>query len=346
MQRVFITGANGWLGKNFISSIIEGKYGKPIKPLDINAFCLPDENIKNLSDLGVNIHLGDVRDIKALESFLKNAEGEIIVHLCGIIHPKLKTADFFDINYLGTKHILQISKRIGARKVILMSSNSPIGCNRSSDSDDIFTEKSDFNPYMKYGESKYLMEKFARDFISHYDNPKITIIRAPWFYGPNQPERQTLFFRLIKEGRFPIIGNGENKRSMVYTDNLVQGIILAALSSNSDGQTYFIADENPYKMSEIIATVRNVMEAEFNIKCKQSSIRLPSVISDLAYFADSILQNIGIYHQKIHVLSEMNKNIFFSIAKAKEELGYKPRFDLYEGMKNSIKWCLENEIKI
>lgn len=346
MQNFFITGASGWLGKSLINNIISGKYSQPVDPHNITAFCLPNENTKFLSELGVKICQGDIRDIEAIKNFLKEGLDSIVIHLCGIIHPRLKTIDFFDINYLGTKHILQISSQVGVKKVVLMSSNSPIGCNKSNRDEDIFTEESSFNPYMKYGQSKYLLEKFAGDFIFHYKNPKITIIRAPWFYGPNQPIRQTLFFKLIKEGKFPIIGSGENKRSMAYTENLSQGIILASLSDKANGETYWIADKNPYTMNEIVATVRDVMLKEFAINCKEDVIRVPSIIADCAYIADSVLQNVGIYQQKIHVLSEMNKNIFCSIKKAEEELGYKPEFDLYSGMKASIKWCLDNKITI
>ena len=57
-----------------------------------------------------------------------------------------------------------------------------------------------------------------------------TIVRPPWFYGPFQPPRQTTFFRLIRAGRFPVVGDGEQRRSMVYVDNLVDGVIAAELT--------------------------------------------------------------------------------------------------------------------
>jgi nucleoside-diphosphate-sugar epimerase len=51
---------------------------------------------------------------------------------------------------------------------------------------------------------------------------------------------------------------------------------------------------------------------------------------------------MGIYHQKIHVLSEMNKTIACTIAKAERELGYRPEVELEEGMRRSIAWCLQS----
>ena len=346
MNKFFITGADGWLGRNLVVNLINGSYSQPVLPKNIYAFCLPNDEVKFLKNLEVNICLGDITDIASIKKFLSKAEGATIIHLCGIIHPKLKTSDFFDINYLGAKHILQISKQVSAQKIVLMSSNSPIGCNKSNNDNDIFNEFSAYNPYMNYGKSKYLMEKFANDFIAHHNTPKITIVRAPWFYGPHQPIRQTLFFKLIKEGKFPIIGSGKNKRSMAYTDNLSQGIILSASKEISNGKIYWLADKNPYTINEIVRTIKNVLTTEFDIQCKNTNMKAPSIISDMANIADSILQSVGLYHQKIHVLSELNKNIFCSIQKAEDELGYKPKFELYSGMRESIKWCLENNIPI
>ena len=349
MNNLYITGAAGWLGKNLIKYIINNSKSLGLEAFDaknIHALCLESDDASDIQQFGVNIHRGDVRNIESLKSFFTNANNSVVIHLAGIIHPKLKTSDFFDINYLGTRNVVEICQRNGVKKIVIMSSNSPIGCNKSNRDYDIFTEESEFNPYMKYGKSKYVMEKWLWNFISKNQSPKISIIRAPWFYGPNQPARQSLFFTMIKEGKFPIVGSGENKRSMAYTENLSQGIMLAATSDRADGKAYWIADEKPYTMNEIVLTIKNVLETEFNIKCSKKTIRLPSVVSDVAFLADKTLQGVGLYHQKIHVLSEMNKSIFCSIERAKQDLGYHPKYDLYKGMKESIKWCLDNGIKI
>ena len=165
-----------------------------------------------------------------------------------------------------------------------------------------------------------------------------TILRAPWFYGPFQPDRQTLFFKLIASGKFPIIGSGQNLRSMVFTENLIQGILLSIISEKSDNQVFWIADQKPYSMREILETTRKAITDVMNVETKQCR-HFPSVIADLAYMCDKVfLQRLGFYQQKIHVLSEQNKNIFCSIQKAKDVLGYQPKIDLYQGMVNSLKW--------
>ena len=70
------------------------------------------------------------------------------------------------------------------------------------------------------------------------------IVRPPWFYGPWQPERQTTFFSLVAAGRFPVPGDGSQRRSMVYVDNLVQGVALAERHPAAAGQAFWVADRD------------------------------------------------------------------------------------------------------
>ena len=57
---------------------------------------------------------------------------------------------------------------------------------------------------------------------------------------------------------------------------------------------------------------------------------------DLSEKADALIQWFGSYHQKIHVLSEMNKTIACTVSKAQEELGYSPEYSLEKGMESSL----------
>jgi nucleoside-diphosphate-sugar epimerase len=204
----------------------------------------------------------------------------------------------------------------------------------------------DTPPYMGYGRSKQAMEEWLRTGASNNNFPQITIIRAPWFYGPEQPARQTRFFSMIKAGHFPIVGDGRNRRSMGYVDSLAYGILLTAQASQAAGKIYWLADERPYPMKEIVDTVREVLRDDFGMTVKPKTIQVPGIISDLARLGDRMLQGVGLYNQELHVLSEMNLTIACTIARAKQELGYKPLVDLREGMRRSIKWCLDKGIEI
>jgi len=346
--KILITGGAGWLGKALLNALLNGIDGVHLPKIGsqdlIRILVLPGEDLAFFKKFSgrIEIVVGDIRNESDCLSFCKNSNGALLYHTAGVIHPK-KISDFYNINVEGTLNILNAANKYLVKRAIVVSSNSPIGCNFSTD--DTFDENSPFNPYMNYGRSKMLMEKAIINLSSNFDM-EIIRIRAPWFYGPFQPERQSLFFKMIKDGKGPLVGNGNNMRSMVYIDNLAQGLILAANVERIKSKVYWIADERPYSMNEILNTIEDVLITDFNIQCKGSRLKLPSFISDIAYILDALIQALGIYHQKIHVLSEMNKTIACSISLAKTELGYKPSIDLREGMKKSISWMLKHGQKI
>jgi nucleoside-diphosphate-sugar epimerase len=281
---------------------------------------------------------GDVRDPAAVGRLFEGAAGATVFHLAGLIHPK-KPRDLLEVNTEGTRHLIAAASAAGARRIIGTSSNSPAGVSR--DPSTVFDESTPPKPYMTYGLSKKLMEDDLNG--AHRSGAIETVILRPcWFYGPEQPPRQSRFFQMIRKGKAPIVGDGECRRSMSYVDNTSLGLLLAAAKAEAAGETYWIADERPYTMNEIVDTVEELLENEFDMDVEHDRMRLPSIASELALAVDFTLQRAGLYNQEVHVLSEMNKTIACSVAKARDQLGYRPSVDLREGMRRSISWCLSN----
>jgi nucleoside-diphosphate-sugar epimerase len=281
---------------------------------------------------------GDIRDPGAVGRFCAGAEGATVFHLAGIIHPD-RIREVFEINTEGTRHLLAAAAAAGVRRVVATSSNSPAGVSR--DPATRFDEGAPYRPYMAYGRSKKLMEDALN--AAHASGAvETTVLRPCWFYGPEQPPRQSEFFTMIRAGRAPIVGDGEARRSMSYVDNTSLGLLLAAASERAAGETYWIADERPYSMNEIVDTVEDLLENDFGLSVAHDRMRLPSIASEVALAVDAVLQRAGVYQQKVHVLSEMNKTIACAVDKAREQLGYRPSVELREGMRRSIAWCLDN----
>lgn len=347
-KTILVTGASGWLGVSLVESLVRGlpetDLGRPDPGLAIRCLVAPGQDASALKMLSprVEVVAGDLRNPEDCDRFCRDARGATLFHTAGLIHPR-RVADFYAVNVRGTGHLLDSAVAAGVRRAVVVSSNSPCGCNPHADH--LFDESSPYNPYMNYGRSKMLMEQMVR---ARRDSGAIeaVIVRPPWFYGPNQPPRQTEFFRMIRDGKAPIVGGGENLRSMAYVDNLSQGLLRAAIVPGADGQTYWIADARPYSMNEIIGTVERVLADDFGHRCKGGRLRLPGVASDVARAVDATLQRAGLYHQKIHVLSEMNRSIACSVAKAGRELGYRPTVELEEGMRRSLRWLDERRMAI
>lgn len=340
---VLITGAGGWLGSRLVESLVHGlpdhaALREPRQDLRLRLLLLPGQDgaaLRRHSDR-IEIVTGDIRRADDCAKFCADAKGATLFHTAGIIHPK-RVSEFYAINRDGTANLLDAAINAGLKRAVIVSSNSPCGCNPHPDH--LFDELSPFNPYMGYGRSKMEMELVVRERATEIET---VLIRAPWFYGPNQPPRQTLFFQMVRDGKAPIVGAGNNLRSMAYVDNLCQGLILAAITERANGQVYWIADRKPYSMNEIIDTIERLLETEFGYKCAHKRMRLPGITSEVAWLADKTLQALGLYHQKIHVLSEMNKTIACSVTRAEAELGYQPAVALEEGMRRSLKWCAGN----
>jgi nucleoside-diphosphate-sugar epimerase len=339
---ILVTGANGWLGSRLVESLGRGlpqpeTLRQPDSQAPIRCLVLPGQDTTPLKKISsrVEIIVGDIRRPADCERFCAGAQDAVLFHTAGMIHPR-RVREFYAINRDGTANLLEAAIRAGVRRAVIVSSNSPCGCNPHPDH--LFDEQSPYHPYLNYGRSKMEMELAVKHLA---DRIETVIVRAPWFYGPNQPPRQTLFFKMIRDGKAPIVGNGQNLRSMAYVDNLCQGLLLAAQVERAKGQTYWIADRRPYTMNEIVDTVERLLETEFGQKCAHKRLRLPGFASSIAYAMDATLQSLGFYHQKIHVLSEMNKTIACSVAKAERELGYHPTVGLEDGMRRSIQWCLD-----
>ena len=98
-------------------------------------------------------------------------------------------------------------------------------------------------------------------------------------------------------------------------------------------------------MNEVLDTIERLLENEFGQKCAHKRMKLPGFASEVALMMDATLQSLGLYHQKIHVLSEMNKTIACSVGLAEKELGYKPTVALEEGMRRSMQWCVQQGIQ-
>jgi nucleoside-diphosphate-sugar epimerase len=341
-----VTGGAGWLASRLVGALVHGLpecdwLPKPNPQLRVRCLVLPGEDTALIEESGgrVEIVRGDITRPEDCARLCQGATGAVLFHVAGVIHPR-RRADFYSVNVDGSRNVLEAAIAAGVRRAVVMSSNSPCGTNPHPDH--VFDEDSPYRPYMHYGRSKMLMERLV---AGHQRAGKIetVVIRAPWFYGPNQPPRQSLFFRMIRDGKAPIVGGGGNRRSMAYVDNLCQGLILAAAVEAASGRTYWIADARPYTMTGIVDTVERLLETEFGQKCAHNRMRLPGLASEVAWAADRMLQGLGLYHQKIHVLSEMNKTIACSVERAREELGYRPVVALEEGMRRSLKWVWERQ---
>jgi nucleoside-diphosphate-sugar epimerase len=332
-----VTGAAGWLGRVLLRRLADD--GSRLRTL---VAAESDGDAVQEAAPGAEVVVGDIRDPSSVDALFDQVPGATVYHCASVIHPTAGVRELFDVNVGGTALVLDRARRSAARRVVYVSSNSPFGFSRSDDT--VFDEDTPYDPHLGYGRSKMEAERLVAASAARGEVDTV-IVRAPWFYGPHQPLRQTAFFKSVRRGLFPQCGDGRNRRSMVFTENLADGLVLAARSDAARGRAYWIADARPYPMAEILATVKEALVAE-GVDVGRRQLRVPGLVSEVAGWADRAAQRTGRYVQAVHVLSEMNKTIACSIGRARDELGYEPKVELLGGMRASVRWCLDAGIEL
>lgn len=340
-----VTGAAGWLGAALLHALTDpgGQWRRSGR---IRALVRTGDEVERLAAVAttstsIEPVVGDVTERASLEA-LFGAGDEVVdvVHCAGVIHPT-SAREFERVNAEGTRNLADIARERGVRRFVHVSSNSPFGTNPHPG--DRFRQHEPYRPYLGYGESKMHAEIAVLDAVA--DGLDAVIVRPPWFYGEHQPLRQTTFFRMIRNGRFPVIGDGDQVRSMVYVGNLVDGVLRAELVPTSPGLGWWVADARPYTVREIVGTVGEALRAE-GFAVSTNRLRVPGMVGDVAEAVDRAIQRSGRYQQQIHVLGEMGKSIACDIGATRRDLGYAPDVDLAEGMRRSIRWCVESGIAL
>ena len=327
-----VTGAAGWLGQNLVRALAGGR-----ERLRCLVHSESEAPLLEIVGPSVEAVAGDVRDPAVVDRLFEAVGPATVFHAAGVIHPEGRTRELFDVNVGGTQLVLDRARRAGVNRFVHVSSNSPFGANPTPT--DRFTEDSPYHPYLAYGESKMEAEQLVQRGYDRGDLATV-IIRAPWFYGPFQPPRQTRFFSTVRRGMFPIPGPGTNRRSLSYTGNLVDGLLCAEVAGAAPGRAYWIADAEPYELREVIQGVRDALEAE-GLPVSTRQPHLPAFAGELAAALDGFLQGRGRYVQALHVLGEIKDTIACDISKARADLGYEPKTSLVDGMRASVRWCLE-----
>ncbi|MFG2002616.1 NAD-dependent epimerase/dehydratase family protein [Spirillospora sp. NPDC048911] len=335
-ETTILTGAGGWFGRAYLAALAGSGDPEHARQGAVRVLVPTASEAASVLDVHpkAEIYIGDVADPGILEDLMRSAEGANVVHAAAVIHPAA-VADFERVNVGGTRAVLAAAVIAGVRRVVHISAGSAFGVNPRRD--ETFRHDEPYRPYLGYGQSAMRAELSVK--AAHgKGGVETTIVRPPWFYGEWQPVRQATFFTLCRTGRFPVMGKGGMRRSMVYIGNLVQGVIRAELHPDAAGNAYWVADERPYTLREIVETVRQVMRDE-GYPLSHRTLRVPEVVGSVAERADRLLQARGRYHQEIHVLGEMNKTIACDVSRTIAELGYRPDVDLAEGMRRSIRWC-------
>ncbi|HRT58925.1 MAG TPA: NAD-dependent epimerase/dehydratase family protein, partial [Candidatus Paceibacterota bacterium] len=175
MSLYLVTGAAGWLGSRLVECLARGlpdhpALSSPPHDLRIRCLVLPGQDAAPLRAVSgrVEVVAGDLQNPADCARFCEGARGAVLFHTAGIIHPR-RVAEFYRVNVDGAVNLLQAAAAARVRRTVVMSSNSPCGCNPHPDH--LFDEYSPYNPYMHYGRSKMLMEQAVAERARNNQGP-------------------------------------------------------------------------------------------------------------------------------------------------------------------------------
>jgi nucleoside-diphosphate-sugar epimerase len=186
-----------------------------------------------------------------------------------------------------------------------------------------------------YTRTKAEAEVLLKQHIERHKLPAV-ILRPGFIYGPGDRHVVPRLMEKIQAGKMKLLGDGQKVLNNTHVSNLVDAILLALESPNAVGEIFNVRDERLVSREEFIGTI-----ADYLGKPRPGKVPLP-----VARVLCNVFENVGkaIGKREAPMLTKarlkfMTLNLDFSIAKAKEKLGYRPHVDFKEGMREALDWA-------
>jgi UDP-glucose 4-epimerase len=304
-MKILVTGGAGFIGSNLAEELV--REGHNVVILD-DLSTGKEENLKEFKD-SVRFVKGSVTDLELLKDLFRDVE--CVFHQAAIPSVQRSIEDPVrtnEVNVKGTLNVLVAARDSNVKKVIYASSSSVYG-----DTPELpKREDMKLNPKSSYAVSKLTGESYCKVFSEVY-GLKTVSLRYFNVYGPRQDPYSEyaavipMFIRRVLNNQPPIIyGDGEQTRDFTFVKDAVMANILA-MENNNAGGVFNIASGKRISINELANEIMEIVD-----------IRLET-IHDKPREGD-IKHSLG------------------GISKARDKLGYEPKWDLEEGLKETIEY--------
>lgn len=319
-QSILITGGAGFIGSNLCEYFLSKGY--KVTCLDnlstghkynIEPF-LQDQNFKFIE--------GDIRNLDTCKEALSGIDYVLHQAALGSVPRSIKDPiTTNEVNVSGFLNILSASKDEGVKRVVYAASSSTYGDSESLPK----IEETIGKPLSPYAITKYVNELYAEIFSKTYGIETIGLRYFNVFgrrQDPNGAYAAVIpkFVMQLMNNQSPIInGDGNFSRDFTYIDNVIQMNELAMLSYNP-------------------LAVNTVFNTAFGDR---------TTLNDLVNYLKIYLSEYNSDIKNIEIIHGPNRagdipHSLASIEKAKELLGYNPKYSFQNGLKEAVKWYWEN----
>ena len=319
-----MTGGTGFIGSHLVQLLLQNGYA-------VTCLVRDRSKLRWLSGLDVRLVQGDCSHPATLASAVQGQS--IVFHAAGLTKAR-RTHDFFTVNHIGTKNVLQACARHdrGIEKFILVSSLAAGG--PSPDDQPAKTTDSP-HPVSEYGRSKLLAES---ETLSYRDIFPVVILRPSAVYGPRDTDVFELF-TMASRGFLLNLAGGERYINPCYVEDLAQALLLAAEKKTRSGSIYCVAEERTYSLSAF----RQELLSSGGVHARTITVPL-----SLAYVIGLASELMGLFSTEASVLSrekinEAAQKYWLCDQRAiRDDLGFQPQFPLARGLAITWQWYREN----
>lgn len=310
--KILVTGSAGFIGSHVYDLLFSAGY----------EVCGVDDLsggfMRNVSQKKYFTKL-DLRNRAKTDAYVKKIKPDIIFHLAADAtegRSQFTPFSATDRNVVAYVNLLIPAIRYGLKKMILTSSMSVYGAQQVPFKESMIPQPEDI-----YGISKMSMEKITHVLADVYGF-KYVIIRPHNVYGPRQnisdPYRNVvgIFINSLLHGRnFYVYGDGKQKRAFSYIDDVAPVMIKAAFKKECEGKAINIGSDKPATLNKLAEMVLKTFYG--NLKNVPQNL-LPKYVSDRPREV---------------------KYAYCEHKVAEKLLGFRPKVDLFEGVKKMTEWA-------
>ena len=324
MKKILITGGAGFIGSHFVRLSIEKGFNVTV--VDKLSYA---SSLEALDDIRNNPNFeffqGSILDNKFLSEISKEKQYDALINFAAETHVdrSIENAeDFVSTNILGVQKLLDLSldlhKKKQSFKFIQISTDEVFGSTESGS----FNENSKYKPNSPYAASKAGGDQIVLSYYQTYGLPVI-ITNCSNNYGNYQfPEKfvPLLIIKALQNLNLPIYGDGNQMRDWIHVRDHCDAIMLI-LNEGNIGEQYLIGADNCIRNIDMAKKICNFLDELLPLKNKSYKNLIKFVTDrpghDFRYSIDS--------------------------NKIKNELGWHPKIDFDKGLKETIKWYLNNK---
>lgn len=229
-MRAVVTGATGCIGSALCREL-------KTQGWRVKALVRPGRGYDHIAPYLSEVHLGDVSAAETLRGLSDDAD--VVFHLAARVTDHGSRGQFFDSILTGTRNMLQASS-CKARRFVQVSSTTACGVGmhlRGRREDDLCLQSG-----IPYADAKLAAERLAAAHAGIFA-AGVTIVRPSNVVGPGSPYVDELCRRFRSPFGVPLVEGGRYSASLVYVDNLVDGMILAGTHPEASGRTYHFCDD-------------------------------------------------------------------------------------------------------